>query len=172
MWLHNPLYTGEGSMSGFLSHLSRCTMSKTCFHTNCPPASPLGLPASLAFVRAHPELWKCLKDRFSFTLRETDTFDVFLASNCGWCFLCGGGDRGCSFSVAGNQNRLCLTTTMKHNTPRQVFQPAANQRLSCRKITCKAFPFVVEEQRVTSYFFLFQKKKTTAGLSETLWIYP
>lgn len=93
MWLHNALYTEEGSMSGFLSRLSRRTMSKTCFHTNCPPASPLGLPASLAFVRAYPKLWTCLKDGFSLPLRETDALDVFLASNCGWCSLCGGGDR-------------------------------------------------------------------------------
>lgn len=50
-------------------------------------------------------------------------------------------------------------TNVKHTTPLQVFQPAANQRLSCRKITCKAFPFVVEEQRVTSYFLLVKKKK-------------
>lgn len=49
-------------------------------------------------------------------------------------------------------------TNMKHRTPLRVFQPAANQRLSCRKITCKAFPFVVEEQRVTSYFLLVKKK--------------
>lgn len=48
---------------------------------------------------------------------------------------------------------------MKPRTPLRVFQPAANQRLSCRKITCKAFPFVVEEQRVTSYFLLVKKKK-------------
>lgn len=50
-------------------------------------------------------------------------------------------------------------TNMKHGTPLRVFQPAANQRLSCRKITCKAFPFVVEEQRVTSYFLLVKKNK-------------
>lgn len=49
-------------------------------------------------------------------------------------------------------------TIMKPKTPLQVFQPAANQRLSCRKITCKAFPFVVEEQRVTSYFLLAKKR--------------
>lgn len=42
--------------------------------------------------------------------------------------------------------------------PFRVFQRAVNQRLSCRKITCKAFPFVVEEQRVTSYFLLVKKK--------------
>lgn len=51
-----------------------------------------------------------------------------------------------------------LDTNMKHRTPLRVFQPAANQRLSCRKITCKAFPFVVEEQRVTSYFLLVKKR--------------
>lgn len=38
--------------------------------------------------------------------------------------------------------------------PLRVFQPAEKQGLSSRKITCKAFPFVVEEQRVTSYFLL------------------
>lgn len=48
-------------------------------------------------------------------------------------------------------------------SPLQVFQPAANQRLSCRKITCKAFPFVVEEHRVTSYFFLVKKKNRRAA---------
>lgn len=50
-------------------------------------------------------------------------------------------------------------TNMEHGTPLRVLQPAANQRLSCRKITCKAFPFVVEEQRVTSYFLLVKKKR-------------
>lgn len=49
-------------------------------------------------------------------------------------------------------------TNMTLRTPVRVFQPAANQRLSCRKITCKAFPFVVEEQRVTSYFLLVKKR--------------
>lgn len=49
-------------------------------------------------------------------------------------------------------------TNMKLRTPLQVFQTAVNQRLSCRKITCKAFPFVVEEQRVTSYFLLIKKR--------------
>ncbi|MEQ2205657.1 hypothetical protein XENOCAPTIV_007575 [Xenoophorus captivus] len=47
-------------------------------------------------------------------------------------------------------------------SPLHVFQPAANQRLSCRKITCKAFPFVVEEHRVTSYFFLVKRKNRCA----------
>lgn len=65
-------------------------------------------------------------------------------------------------------------TYMRRRTPLRVFQPAVNQRLSCRKITCKAFPFVVEEQRVTSYFLLVKKKKRGGGESslpsETLWI--
>lgn len=65
--------------------------------------------------------------------------------------------------------------------PFRVFHRAVNQRLSCRKITCKAFPFVVEEQRVTSYFLLVKKGgkkdegKDGVGkrveLSQTLWIY-
>lgn len=41
--------------------------------------------------------------------------------------------------------------SMQRTTPLRVFQPSVNQRLSSRKITCKAFLFVVEEQRVTSY---------------------
>lgn len=52
-----------------------------------------------------------------------------------------------------------MSANMKHRTPLRVFQPAANQRLPCRKITCKAFPFVVEEQRVTSYFLLVKKRR-------------
>lgn len=52
---------------------------------------------------------------------------------------------------------------MKRTNPPLVLQPAANQRLSCRKITCKAFPFVVEKQRVTSYFFLVKKKSCRAA---------
>lgn len=52
---------------------------------------------------------------------------------------------------------------MHQMTPLQVFQPAADQRLSSRKITCKAFPFVVEEQRVTSYLLLVKKKRRTFG---------
>lgn len=65
-------------------------------------------------------------------------------------------------------------TRMKRGTPLRVFQPAANQRLSCRKITCKAFPFVVEEQRVTSYFLLVKKRRgeKSSVPSETLWICP
>ncbi|KTF94772.1 hypothetical protein cypCar_00033991, partial [Cyprinus carpio] len=55
---------------------------------------------------------------------------------------------------------------MHRTTPFQVFQPAADQRLSSRKITCKAFPFVVEEQRVTSYLLLVKNNAP----SETLWI--
>lgn len=68
--------------------------------------------------------------------------------------------------------------------PFRVFQRAVNQRLSCRKITCKAFPFVVEEQRVTSYFLLVKKKRggergrrrrrrggKRVERSQTLWIY-
>ena len=47
--------------------------------------------------------------------------------------------------------------------PPQVSQPSPDQRLSSRKITCKAFPFVVEEQRVTSYFLLVKKKKKRSG---------
>lgn len=61
---------------------------------------------------------------------------------------------------------VMLDTNVKHRTPLRVFQSAANQRLSCRKITCKAFPFVVEEQRVTSYFLLVKKggkKQCTIG---------
>lgn len=63
---------------------------------------------------------------------------------------------------------------MKLRNPLRVFQPAANQRLSCRKITCKAFPFVVEEQRVTSYFLLVKEKEEKRGNVplETLWIFP
>lgn len=57
---------------------------------------------------------------------------------------------------------------MKRRTPLRVFQPAANQRLSCRKITCKAFPFVVEEQRVTSYFLLVKKKKKEGKKQSTV----
>lgn len=57
-------------------------------------------------------------------------------------------------------------SAMDHWTPLQVFQAAVNQRLSCRKITCKAFPFVVEEQRVTSYFLLV---KITAKRAMYLW---
>jgi hypothetical protein len=48
---------------------------------------------------------------------------------------------------------------MERRTPPRVFQATVNQRLSSRKITCKAFPFVVEEQRVTSYFLLVKKKE-------------
>lgn len=77
-------------------------------------------------------------------------------------------------SVLEAEMKAVPNTNMKHRTPLRVFHPAANQRLSCRKITCKAFPFVVEEQRVTSYFFLVKKKKHKKNdvLSETLWIYP
>lgn len=60
-----------------------------------------------------------------------------------------------------------LRSAMHQMTPLQVFQPAADQRLSSRKITCKAFPFVVEEQRVTSYLLLVKKNDVP---SETLWI--
>ncbi|TNN82980.1 Arginine-glutamic acid dipeptide repeats protein [Liparis tanakae] len=49
----------------------------------------------------------------------------------------------------GSEPDMCTVrdTDMKPATPLRVFQPTANQRLSCRKITCKAFPFVVEEHR-------------------------
>lgn len=51
-------------------------------------------------------------------------------------------------------------------TPLRVLQPAASQRLSCRKITCKAFPFVVEEHRVTSYFLLVKEEEEEEGKKE------
>ena len=57
---------------------------------------------------------------------------------------------------------------MQRRTPLRVFQPAVNQRLSSRKITCKAFPFVVEEQRVTSYSLLVKKRSNVP--TEALWI--
>lgn len=79
-----------------------------------------------------------------------------------WLIPClGGGDRDMKPAHAALEDREqaeMSDTRMKHGTPLRVFQPAANQRLSCRKITCKAFPFVVEEQRVTSYFLLVKKK--------------
>lgn len=56
-----------------------------------------------------------------------------------------------------------MSASTQHRTPLRFFHPAVNQRLSCRKITCKAFPFVVEEQRVTSYFLLVKKKKEEEG---------
>lgn len=43
------------------------------------------------------------------------------------------------------------------SAPLRLLHGAVVQRLSSRKITCKAFPFVVEEQRVTSYFLLVKK---------------
>lgn len=52
-----------------------------------------------------------------------------------------------------------LRSAMHGSTPLQVFQSATDQRLSSRKITCKAFPFVVEEQRVTSYLLLVKKQR-------------
>lgn len=58
-------------------------------------------------------------------------------------------------------------SAMQRCTPLQVFQPTADQRLSSRKITCKAFPFVVEKQRVTSYLLLVKKHDVPW---ETLWI--
>lgn len=78
----------------------------------------------------------------------------------------------CAELEDGEEAEMSSDANMKRRTPLRVFQPAANQRLSCRKITCKAFPFVVEEQRVTSYFLLVkekeEKKQRTIGDSVDL----
>lgn len=80
-----------------------------------------------------------------------------------WVFLCGGRDMKPARAVLVERKQAEMSalpdTNMKHKNPLRVFHPAANQRLSCRKITCKAFPFVVEEQRVTSYFLLVKKEE-------------
>lgn len=117
-----------------------------------------------------------LKECCAFCSNEVGSFGVVFVTNMGLVFLCGGRDIKPAHAVLEDQEEAemsaVLGTNMKHRNPLRVFQPAANQRLSCRKITCKAFPFVVEEQRVTSYFLLVKEKQEKSDLtSETLWIF-
>lgn len=58
------------------------------------------------------------------------------------------------------------------SAPLRLLHGAVVQRLSSRKITCKAFPFVVEEQRVTSYFLLVKKKHAEIQKQAKLSIFP
>lgn len=147
-------------MSGFPFHLSSSTMSKTFLHTNCISQPLLAGCQLVEFVHLSVcSLWIHFKD---YCTIKSSALVYLHKQTVAWFSLCGERDMKPLNSALEDREQTELSAVPDTNTtlrtPVQVFQPAANQRLSCRKITCKAFPFVVEEQRVTSYFLLVKKR--------------